>query len=63
MKYLTANRIGSEVLYTVYNSQGHAMLITRNFKWAEIIARSFETHPNTLQIIVEESRVKKPKRL
>jgi hypothetical protein len=63
MKYLVANRIGSEVLYTVYNSRGHAMLITRSFKWAEIIARSFERNPATLQIVVEESRVKKPKRV
>jgi hypothetical protein len=62
MKYLRANRIGSEIIYTVYNSQGHCMLITRSFKWAEIIARSFESHPGTLQIVVQELVAKKPKR-
>ena len=63
MKYLVANRIGSEVLYSVYNSRGHAMLITQSFKLAEIIARSFEQNPKTLQIVVQETRAKKPKRV
>jgi uncharacterized protein YbaP (TraB family) len=54
--YLRASRVGREVLYTVYNSLGQAMLITRNLQWAESIAASFRSNPNTVVVAVQESR-------
>jgi hypothetical protein len=49
-------------MYSVYNSQGGLMLYTSNESMARSIADSFKQHPQTEQIVVQESRSSPPKR-
>jgi uncharacterized protein YbaP (TraB family) len=60
--YLRASRVGREVLYTVYNSLGQAMLITRNLQWAETIAHSFKSDPSTVVVAVQDLKPRTRKR-
>lgn len=63
MTYIRANRIGHDIIYSVYNSLGSLMLYTRNRPWAESIARAFEQDPDTVEVVVCEQDPGIPKRL
>ncbi len=62
MRYIRANRLDGEILYSVFNSQGELMLYTRNQLWAEQIAKAFQDNPQTREVIVEDPAAGKPKR-